>query len=72
MALEPEEEDPGMRRAKELAELCERRESFAEVSSAGLAKARRKVDLVVERYAGRALEEREKVARVRQSSVSSW
>lgn len=55
-----------MRRAKELVELFEKKESFEWMGTKGLGKSKKKVDEVKQRYAQKHLEERQRLARSRQ------
>jgi hypothetical protein len=58
-----------MRRAKQLVELFEKKENFRQMGTTGLGKARERVDEVVHKYAQKQLDERQRVARVRQLGV---
>ncbi|KAH8657610.1 hypothetical protein BGZ60DRAFT_135096 [Tricladium varicosporioides] len=64
-----EQEDIDMARAKKLLELYEMRGKFREMGDTGLARAKERVDKVVEKYNKKELEEREKVARSRYLGV---
>ncbi|KAF4616210.1 hypothetical protein G7Y89_g15198 [Cudoniella acicularis] len=64
-----EELDMDMARAKKLLELYEMRGKFREMGDTGLARAKDRVDRVVEKYAKKELEEREKNARAKYLGV---
>lgn len=64
-----QQEDEDMRRAKELVELVEKKEYFTYMGTTGLGKSKKRVDEVVQKYAKKDLEERQRVAQARQSGV---
>jgi len=63
------QQDIDLTRAKKLLELYEMRGKFQEMGDTGLARSKERVDKVVDHYAKKDLEEREKVARARHLGV---
>ena len=58
-----------MRRAKELVALFEKKENFRQMGTTGLGRAKEKVDEVVQKYAQKQLDDRQRAARGRQLAV---
>lgn len=63
------QKDDDMRRAKELVELFEKKDYFTYMGTTGLGKSKKRVDEVVQRYAKKDLEARQRVAHARQLGV---
>jgi hypothetical protein len=59
-----------MHRAKELMTLFEKKENFRQMGTTGLGRAKEKVHEVVQKYAQKQLEERQRAARGRHLAVS--
>ena len=64
-----QQKDEDMRRAKELVELFEKRENLMQMGTSRLGKSKARVDEVVQKYAQKHIDMKERAARARQAGV---
>jgi hypothetical protein len=70
MISPPAQDDEDLKKARELINLYAMRGEFKRMGDTGLARARQRVDAVVEQYAQKELYQREKVAKARHLGTS--